>query len=69
MVESTVRVESELLREFILPTSGVWKKSYDQPKQHINKQRHYFTNKDLSSQNYGFSSSYVEMCGLNHKEG
>ena len=36
-----------------------WKKSYDQPRQHIKKQRHYFTNKGPSSQSYGFSSSYV----------
>ena len=36
-------------------------KSYDQPRQHIKKQRHYFANKDLSSQGYGFSSSYVWM--------
>ena len=39
-----------------------WKKSYDQPKQHIKKQRHYFADKGLSSQSYGFSSSYVWMC-------
>ena len=38
-----------------------WKKSYDQPRQHIEKQRHYFANKDLSSQSYGFSSGYVWM--------
>ena len=38
-----------------------WKKSYDQPRQHIKKQRHYFANKGSSSQNYGFSSSYVQM--------
>ena len=38
-----------------------WKKSYDQPRQHIKKQRHYFTNKGLSSQSYGFSSSHVWM--------
>ena len=31
-----------------------WKKSYDQPKQHIKKQKHYFANKGLSSQSYGF---------------
>jgi len=36
-----------------------WKKSYDQPRQHIKKQRHYFANKGLSSQSYGFSSSHV----------
>ena len=33
--------------------------SYYKPRQHINKQRHYFANKGLSSQSYGFSSSYV----------
>ena len=31
-----------------------WKKSYDQSRQHIKKQRHYFANKGLSSQGYGF---------------
>ena len=38
-----------------------WKKSYDQPRQHIKKQRHYFADKGLSSQNYGFFSSHVWM--------
>ena len=33
-----------------------WKESYDQPRQHIKKQRHYFANKGPSSQGYGFSS-------------
>ena len=37
------------------------RKSYDQPRQHIKKQRHYFANKDLSSQSYVFSSSHVWM--------
>ena len=36
-----------------------WKESYDQPRQHIKKQRHYFANKGLSSQGYGFSSSHA----------
>ena len=36
-----------------------WKKSYDQPRQHIKKQRCYFASKGLSSQSYGFSSSYL----------
>ena len=35
------------------------KKNYDQPRQHIKKQRHYFSNKGPSSQSYGFSSSHV----------
>ena len=34
---------------------------YDQPRQHIEKQRHYFANKGPSSQGYGFSSSHVWM--------
>ena len=34
-----------------------WKESFDQLRQHIEKQRHYFANKGLSSQGYGFSSS------------
>ena len=38
-----------------------WKKSYDQPREHIIKQRHYFTDKDLSTQSYGFSSNHVWM--------
>ena len=38
-----------------------WKKSYDQPRQHIKKQRHYFANKGPSSQSYGFSSGHVWM--------
>ena len=38
-----------------------WKKSYDQPRQHIEKQRHYFVNKGPSCQSYGFSSSHVCM--------
>ena len=45
-----------------------WKKSYDQPRQHINKQRHYFDNKGPSSQSYGFSCSYIWMWELDHKE-
>ena len=45
-----------------------WKTSYDQPRQHIKKQRHYFTNKGPSSQSYGFSSSHVWMWELDYKE-
>ena len=43
-----------------------WKKSYDQPRQHIKKQRHYF--KGPPSQSYGFSSSHVWMWELDYKE-
>ena len=45
-----------------------WKKSYDHPRQHIKKQRHYFANKYPSSQSYGFSSSHVWMWELDYKE-
>ena len=36
-----------------------WKESYDQPRQHIQKERHHFVNKGPSSQGYGFSSGHV----------
>ena len=45
-----------------------WKKSYDQPRQRIKKQRHYFASKGLSSQSYDFSSSRVWMWELDYKE-
>ena len=38
-----------------------WKKSYDQPRQHVKKQRYYFANKGPSSQGHDFSSSHVWM--------
>ena len=44
------------------------KKSYDQPRHHIKKQRHYFANKGPSSQSYGFSSSHMWMWELDYKE-
>ena len=47
----------EIKRRLLTP----WKKSYDQPRQHIQKQRHYFANKGLSSQGYGFSCGHVWM--------
>ena len=43
-------------------------KSYDQPRQHTKKQRHYFASKGLSSQSCGFSSSHVWMWELDYKE-
>ena len=45
-----------------------WKKIYDQPRQHIKKQRHYFTNKVPSSQSCGLSSSHVWTWELDYKE-
>ena len=46
-----------------------WKRSYDQPRQCIKKQRHHLADKGPSSQSYDFSSSYVGVWGLDHKEG
>ena len=46
----------------------ILKKSYDQPRQHTKKQRHYFANKGPSSQSYGFSSGHVWMWELDYKE-
>ena len=45
-----------------------WKKSYAQPRQHIEKPRYYLANKGLSSQGYGFSSSHIQMWELDYKE-
>ena len=52
-----------------IKTLAPWKKSYDKPRQHIKKQRHYFADKGLRSQSCGFSSSYEWIWELNHKEG
>ena len=45
-----------------------WRKSYDQPRQHIEKQRYYFANKGPSRQGYGFSSGHVWIWELNCEE-
>jgi len=45
-----------------------WKKSYDQPGQHIQRKRHYFANKGPSSQGYVFSTSHICMWELDYKE-
>ena len=45
-----------------------WKKSYAKTRQHIKKQRHFFTDKGPSSQSYGFSNSHVWMWELDCKE-
>ena len=52
----------------IKKTLAPWRKSYDQPRQPIKKQRHYFANKGPYSQSYKFSSSHVWMYELEHKE-
>ena len=51
-----------------IKTLAPWKESYDQPRQHIKKQTHYFANKGLSSQSHGFTSSHVWMWELDYKE-
>ena len=70
------QIDGETMTDFILGGSQItadvdcshemktlapWKKSYDQPRQHIKKQRCYFANKGVSIQNYDFSSSHVWM--------
>ena len=52
-----------------IKTLTPWKESYDQPRQHIKKQRHYFANKVPPSQGYSFSSGHVWMRELDYKEG
>ena len=51
-----------------IKTLASWKESYDQPRQHIKKQRHCFANKSLTSQSYGFSNSHVWIWELDYKE-
>ena len=46
-----------------------WKKSYDQPRQYIKKQRHYFVKKGPSGQGYGFSSGRVCMSCMDVRVG
>ena len=46
-----------------------WKRSYDESRQHIKKQRHDFADKGPYSQSYGFSSSCIQMGQLDHREG
>ena len=54
---SEITADSDCSHE--IKTLAPWKESYDQPRQHIKKQRHYFADKDPYSQIYGFSSSHV----------
>ena len=61
-------IDGETVADFIFVGSSITvdgdcshEMSYDQPRQHIQKQRHYFANKVLSSQGYGFSSGHVWM--------
>ena len=56
---SKITADGECSHE--IKTLAPWKKSYDQTRQHVKKQRHYFVNKGPSSQGYGFSSGHVWM--------
>ena len=65
--EESENVGLKLNIQKILRMLAPWKKSYDQPRQHIEKQRYYFADKCLSSQSYGFSS-HVWIWELDHKQ-
>ena len=78
------QIDGETVRDFIFGGSKITadgdcsheierclllgRKSYNQPRQHIKNQRHYFAEKGPSSQSYGFSSSHVWMWQLDNKE-
>ena len=59
-LDSKITADGDCSHE-IQKTLAPWKKSYDQTRQHVKKQRHYFADKGPSSQSYGFSSSHVWM--------
>ena len=63
---SKITVNSDCSHE--IETLAPWKDSYDQPRQYIKNQKHYFADKDLSSQSYGFSICHVWIWELDHKE-
>ena len=58
---SQITADGDCSHEIKKKILTAWKKLYDQPRQHIKKQRHYFVNKGPSSQGYGFSSGHVWM--------
>ena len=70
--EQTLSVFHSLIRPLIIHLSlsshNLWKKSYDQSRQHIKKKKHYLANKGPYSQSYGFCSSYVWMWEFDYKE-
>ena len=61
MVTAAMKLKDVGIKRYLELKDTPWKESYDQPRQHIKKHRHYFANKGLSSQSYGFSSSHVWM--------
>ena len=69
MYETPLPVQQAMLvRVLHMRHLPVIKESYDQPRQLIKKQRHYFVNKGPSSQGYGFSSGHVRMWELDYEE-
>ena len=63
-LSSKITADGEWNEKMLAP----WKKCYDQPRQAIKKQKHYFADKGPSSQSYGFSSSQAWMWELDYKE-
>ena len=63
---SNITVDGDCSHE--IKTLTPWKESYDQPRQHIKKDRDYIVNKGPSSQGYGYSSSHVWVWQLDYKE-
>ena len=60
-ISSSSKITADVDCSHKIKTLAPWKKSYDQPRQHIKKWRHHFADKGPSSQIYGFSSSHVWM--------
>ena len=56
---SKITVDSDCSHE--IKTHAPWKESYDKPRQHIEKQRHHFSDKGPYSQRYGFFCSHTQM--------
>ena len=61
ILDSKITADGDYNHEISFQKLALWKKSYDQPRQHIKKQRRYFADKGQCSQSYGFSSSHVWM--------
>ena len=62
------KITADVTAAMKLKTLAPWKKSYDQPRQHIKKQRHHSADQGPHSKSYGVSSSHVLMWELYHKE-
>ena len=67
-LDSKITADGDCNHEIKEAFLALCKENYDQPRQHIKNQRHYFADKVPSSQNYGFSSSHVWMWELDYKE-